>query len=71
MTKAPAEARPRDARPEARRRSAGTKAGTADRIDRSVPDWYKDAVIYQVHVKAYQDSDNDGVGDFQIGRAHV
>jgi maltose alpha-D-glucosyltransferase/alpha-amylase len=29
-----------------------------------VADWYKDAVIYQIHVKAYQDSDNDGIGDF-------
>ena len=28
-------------------------------------DWYKDAVIYQLHVKAYQDSDNDGMGDFK------
>ena len=27
-------------------------------------DWYKDAVIYQIHVKAYQDSDGDGIGDF-------
>lgn len=27
-------------------------------------DWYKDAVIYQVHVKSYFDSNNDGVGDF-------
>ncbi len=27
-------------------------------------DWYKDAVIYQAHVKAYQDSNNDGIGDF-------
>ena len=26
--------------------------------------WYKDAVIYQVHVKSYFDSNNDGVGDF-------
>jgi len=33
-------------------------------VDRSVRDWYKDAVIYQVHVKAYQDSTNDGIGDF-------
>jgi maltose alpha-D-glucosyltransferase/alpha-amylase len=33
-------------------------------IDRSVPDWYKDAVIYQLHVKAYQDANGDGVGDF-------
>jgi maltose alpha-D-glucosyltransferase / alpha-amylase len=33
-------------------------------IDRSVPDWYKDAVIYQLHVKAFFDADNDGIGDF-------
>ncbi|MEN0038566.1 MAG: maltose alpha-D-glucosyltransferase [Cellvibrio sp.] len=28
------------------------------------PSWYKDAVIYQVHVKSYFDSNNDGIGDF-------
>jgi maltose alpha-D-glucosyltransferase/alpha-amylase len=28
------------------------------------PLWYKDAVIYQVHVKSYFDANNDGVGDF-------
>ncbi|MHA6493117.1 maltose alpha-D-glucosyltransferase [Pseudomonas borbori] len=28
------------------------------------PYWYKDAVIYQVHVKSYFDSNNDGIGDF-------
>ena len=28
------------------------------------PLWYKDAVIYQVHVKSYYDSNNDGIGDF-------
>jgi hypothetical protein len=28
------------------------------------PLWYKDAVIYQVHVKAFRDSNDDGVGDF-------
>jgi len=26
--------------------------------------WYKDAVIYQVHVKAFLDSNGDGIGDF-------
>lgn len=30
----------------------------------SDPTWYKDAVIYQVHVKSYFDANNDGVGDF-------
>jgi maltose alpha-D-glucosyltransferase/alpha-amylase len=28
------------------------------------PYWFKDAVIYQLHVKAFFDSNNDGVGDF-------
>ena len=28
------------------------------------PLWYKDAVIYQVHVRAFFDSTNDGIGDF-------
>lgn len=26
--------------------------------------WYKDAVIYQVHVKAFADGNGDGIGDF-------
>src|ERR1035437_9715342 len=26
--------------------------------------WYKDAIIYQLHVKAFTDSNNDGIGDF-------
>src|SRR5918999_2633848 len=30
----------------------------------SDPQWYKDAVIYEVHVRAFFDSDDDGVGDF-------
>jgi maltose alpha-D-glucosyltransferase/alpha-amylase len=29
------------------------------------PLWYKDAVIYELHVKAFCDSNNDGVGDFR------
>jgi maltose alpha-D-glucosyltransferase/alpha-amylase len=28
------------------------------------PHWYKDAIVYQLHVKAYQDSSGDGFGDF-------
>ena len=28
------------------------------------PLWYKDAVIYQLHVKAFFDSNGDGLGDF-------
>jgi maltose alpha-D-glucosyltransferase/alpha-amylase len=26
--------------------------------------WFKDAIIYQLHVKAFQDSNSDGIGDF-------
>ncbi len=29
------------------------------------PHWFKDAVIYQVHVKAFFDADGNGVGDFR------
>jgi maltose alpha-D-glucosyltransferase/alpha-amylase len=29
-----------------------------------VSDWYKDAVFYEVHVKAFLDGDGNGVGDF-------
>ena len=36
----------------------------AQAVEATAADWYRDAVIYQVHVKAYQDSDGDGMGDF-------
>ena len=29
------------------------------------PLWYKDAVIYQVHVRSFFDSNGDGIGDFR------
>ena len=29
------------------------------------PNWYQDAIIYQLHVKAFYDSNGDGMGDFQ------
>ena len=35
-----------------------TATETADKL------WYKDAIIYQLHVKAFADSNNDGIGDF-------
>ncbi len=31
----------------------------------SDPLWYKDAVFYEIHVKAYADGSGDGIGDFQ------
>jgi maltose alpha-D-glucosyltransferase / alpha-amylase len=27
--------------------------------------WYKDAIIYELHIKAFRDSNGDGIGDFQ------
>jgi maltose alpha-D-glucosyltransferase/alpha-amylase len=35
------------------------KAGSA-----TDPLWYKDAVIYEIHVRAFMDSNADGIGDF-------
>jgi maltose alpha-D-glucosyltransferase/alpha-amylase len=29
------------------------------------PSWYKDAIIYQLHLKSFFDANNDGVGDFR------
>jgi len=29
------------------------------------PLWYKDAIIYEVHVKSFLDSNGDGIGDFR------
>ena len=26
--------------------------------------WYKDAIIYEAHVRAFYDSDGNGIGDF-------
>jgi maltose alpha-D-glucosyltransferase/alpha-amylase len=34
-------------------------------INRGEPQWYRDAIIYQLHVKSFFDSDNDGMGDFE------
>ena len=32
--------------------------------DRDQTLWYKDAIIYQLHVRTFCDSNNDGIGDF-------
>ncbi len=36
----------------------------------SDPTWYKDAILYELHVRAFADSNGDGIGDFRglIGR---
>ncbi len=28
-------------------------------------EWWKKSVVYQIYVKSFQDSNNDGVGDLQ------
>ena len=33
-------------------------------MEREDPLWYKDAIIYQLHVKTFFDSNGDGIGDF-------
>src|SRR5450432_2874939 len=43
-----------------RPRAAVKQAGSM-----SDPLWYKDAIIYELHVRAFFDSDNDGIGDFR------
>ncbi len=35
------------------------------------PQWYKDAVIYELHVKAYADGNGDGIGDFAGLKQHL
>ncbi len=40
-----------------------TAAPTGLDVDDSL--WYKDAVIYQVNVKSFFDSNDDGIGDFK------
>ena len=47
------------AKPAARRRKIETL-----RLDDD-PLWYKDALIYELHVRAFSDSDADGSGDFR------
>jgi maltose alpha-D-glucosyltransferase/alpha-amylase len=37
----------------------------------SDPLWYKDAIIYELHVRAFADSNGDGIGDFPGLLAHL
>ncbi|HEX8663284.1 MAG TPA: maltose alpha-D-glucosyltransferase [Beijerinckiaceae bacterium] len=34
-------------------------------IDRSDTQWYRDAIVYQLHVKSFFDANDDGIGDFE------
>ena len=37
---------------------------TARPSSAAIREWYKDAIIYQLHIKAFFDANGDGVGDF-------
>jgi len=41
-----------------------TRPGDGERPP-AAPDWYKDAIIYEVPVRAFRDSNGDGIGDFR------
>ena len=41
----------------------GTKRRQRMQLDNG-PLWYKDAIIYELHVRSFYDSVDDGVGDF-------
>ena len=43
---------------------ASAPEGTAIAL-RDDPLWYRDAVIYQLNVKAFYDTNDDGVGEFK------
>ncbi|MBX6340880.1 MAG: maltose alpha-D-glucosyltransferase, partial [Thermomicrobiaceae bacterium] len=41
-------------------------AGAIEALPRELdPLWYKDAIIYELHVRAFYDSNGDGIGDFR------
>ncbi len=39
-------------------------ASDKNKIDDNIH-WYKDAIIYELHIKAFKDSNGDGMGDFK------
>ncbi len=46
-------------------RRSQTQTETHSSTQDSDPLWYKDAVIYQLHIKSFFDANGDGIGDFE------
>src|SRR5262245_58475476 len=51
---------------------ATAESRTSEKIARTAPSrrgatasWYKDAIIYQLHIRAFRDSNGDGIGDLR------
>lgn len=40
-------------------------AGKSEKPYAPRPLWYKDAIIYELHVRAFCDGTGDGIGDFR------
>jgi maltose alpha-D-glucosyltransferase / alpha-amylase len=60
---------PTDPIPAALLPESSGQPGQRPRVDD--PQWYKDAVIYELHVKAYADGNGDGIGDLRGLTAHL
>ena len=46
------------------RRRSSTATARSRPKGRGDSDWYKDTVLYELHVRTFHDSDGDGIGDF-------
>ena len=42
-----------------------TEAQTPEVVKPPTPLWFKEAIIYQLHIKTFCDANSDGIGDFQ------
>jgi maltose alpha-D-glucosyltransferase / alpha-amylase len=43
---------------------SGQRVTPLNRAERA-PQWYKDAIIYEIHLRAFADGNGDGIGDFR------
>jgi maltose alpha-D-glucosyltransferase/alpha-amylase len=46
-------------------RPASSRPGSRHARPAGDPTWYKDAVIYEAHVRSFFDASGDGIGDFK------